>query len=61
MVLVIAASISSNARIDVADAGQQSGSAVGPVFAASIGTLLVTLALALSSPALEKKNREVKH
>ena len=55
MVPVIAASISSNARTDVVDAGQQSGSAVGPLFAASIGTVLVILALALSSPALEKK------
>ena len=61
MALVIAAPILTNTVVDDVGAGKQLGSAVGPLLAASIGTVLVILALALSSPALEKKNREVKH
>ena len=56
VVLVIAAPILISAGIDAADAGQQSGNAVVPLLSATIGTVLVILALARSGPVFEKKN-----
>lgn len=56
VVLLIAAPILMNAGIDAADARQQIGSAVVPLLAAGIGTVLLNLALARSGPAFEKKN-----
>ncbi|ERS54498.1 hypothetical protein HMPREF1257_00840 [Corynebacterium sp. KPL1814] len=56
VVLLIAAPILMNVGIDTADAGQQSGNAVAPLLSATIGTVLVFLALARSGPVFEKKN-----
>lgn len=53
VVLLIAGPVLINAEIDAADAGQQSGSAVVPLLAAGIGTVLLILALARSGPAFE--------
>lgn len=53
VVLLIAGPVLINAGIDAADAGQQSGSAVVPLLAAGIGTVLLILALARSGPAFE--------
>ena len=54
VVLVIAAPILTNAGIDIADTGQQSGNAVVPLLSAATGTVLVVFALARSGPAFEK-------
>lgn len=56
VVLVIAAPVLINAGIDAADARQQIGSAVVPLLAAGIGTVLLILSLARSGSAFEKKN-----
>lgn len=55
MVLLITAPILLNVGIDAADAGQQSGNAVVLLLSATIGTVLVFLALARSGPVFERK------